>query len=97
MKRITRSDRPLLKQFKRWARVLLRVCPGYVYDPERLRDYIRGPNWDDADSGYAHYRLVVAAYGDELLGLCERMRGDGDAGMDEYRELLAEAEIMEVK
>ena len=75
--------------------MLLRVCPSYVYDPERLRGYIRGPNWDDADPYYAHFKSTIAIYGNELLGLFERMRGDGDAGMEEYRELLAEAGITE--
>lgn len=97
MKRITPGDRPLLKQFKRWARALLRVNPDYVRDPERLRSYIRGLNWDCADPEYAHYKVTITAYGSELLELFERMRKDGDAGMDEYRELLAEAEIKEEK
>lgn len=95
-KRIAKDDRPLLRQFKRWARGLLRVNPDYVQDPKRLRDYIRGPNWDDPDLTYAHYRLTVAVYGKELLGLFERLRADGDAGLDEYRGLLAESGIKEV-
>ena len=95
MKRIARSDCPLLRQFKRWAKGLMRVNPDYVQNPGRLRDYIRGPNWDDPDLTYAHYMLTVAGYGKELLGLFERMREDGSTGMDEYRKLLAEAEIEE--
>lgn len=80
-----------------WARLLLQVSPRYVRDPERLRGYIRGPNWDAPGPEYAHYKSTVTLYGNELLGLFERMREDGDAGIDEYRKLLAEAEIMEVK
>lgn len=95
MKRISGGDRPLLRQFKRWARALSRVSPIYVRDPERLKDYVRGPNWDNPDCGYAHYRETVAAYGEELLGLFERMREDGRT--EEYRGLLAEVGIEEVK
>lgn len=95
MRRITRGDSLLLKQFKRWAGSLMKANPDYVTDPERLRDYVRGPNWNDPDLTYAHYMLTVAGYGKELLGLFERLRADGDAGLDEYRGLLAQAGIKE--
>ena len=95
MKMTARSDCPLLRQFRRWAKGLMRVNPRYVRNPRRLRDYIRGPNWDDTDPEYAHYRLTVAAYGEDLLGLFERMRADGDAGLEEYRGLLRRAGITE--
>lgn len=96
MRRISRNDSPLLRQFKRWAAPLLRCNPGYVTDPGRLRDYIRGPNWDAAGPEYAHYRTFIELYGDELLGLFERLRAD-PVGLDEYRSLLEQAGIEEDK
>jgi hypothetical protein len=100
MKRITKDDGPLLVQFKRWAKHLLDVNPSYVQEPKKLQDYIQGPNWDKSDpyENYAHYRSTVAAYGDELLGVFERMRAaKWGEGLDEYRGLLKQAEIEEVQ
>lgn len=96
-KRIARRDGPLLRQFKSWAKGLMRVNPDYVQDPKRLRDYVRGPNWDAPFPDYAHYRSTIEFHGAELLGLFERLRADGNAGIEEYRQLLAEAGIEEAK
>lgn len=86
----------LLKQFKRWAKSLLKVNPGYVKDPSLLRRYVQGPNWDDPDWEYAHYKECIQAYGKELLGMFERLRtGNGDRGLEEYRSLLKAAGIEE--
>lgn len=88
----------LLKQFKRWAKSLLKANPDYVRDPERLRGYVKGPNWDHPDPEYAHYRDDVAFYGPELLGMFERLRaGNGEEGLAEYRALLNAAGIEERK
>lgn len=97
MNRISRGDRPLLRQFKSWAKGLMRVNPDYVQDPKRLRDYVRGPNWDDSNPDCAHYRSTIEFHGAELLCLFERLRADGEAGIEEYRKLLAEAGIEETK
>jgi len=98
MKRITKKDGPLLVQFKRWAKHLLDVNPGYVQEPKRLQGYIQGPNWDEPGVEYAHYRLTVAACGDELLAVFERMRAAKPGeGLDEYRDLLEQAGIEEVR
>lgn len=64
----------LKKQFRRWAKPLLRVNPEYVTDPERLLPYLRGPNWDAPDVEYAHYRGTVSSYGQELLEEFEKLR-----------------------
>lgn len=89
-------NKELLKQFKSWAKGLMKVNPGYVTDPERLRSYVQGPNWDHYDVEYAHYRDLVAQYGDELLGMFERLRaGKGEEGLEEYRSLLKAAGIEE--
>jgi hypothetical protein len=64
----------LLKQFKKWAKSLMKVNPDYVTDPERLLSYLRGPNWDATDVEYAHYRDTVSSYGQELLEEFERLR-----------------------
>lgn len=84
----------LLKQFKKWAKSLLKVNPDYVRDPRRLLSYIKGPNWDHSDVEYAHYRDTVAMYGKELLDEFERLRGlpDEDAVI-EYESLLSNAGI----
>ena len=98
MKKITKNDGPLLVQFKRWAKHLLDVNPGYVQEPKRLQGYIQGPNWDEPDVEYAHYRLQVSLYGDELLAVFERMRAAKlGEGLDEYRGLLKQAGIEEVR
>ena len=82
-------DPKLLRQFKRWAKSLLPVNPGYVKDPGRLRDYVKGPNWDAPHWEYAHYKKHVQMYGKELLDMFERLRaGTGEEGLVEYRSLL---------
>ena len=89
-------NKELLKQFKKWAKGLMKVNPSYVTDPERLRSYVQGPNWDRHDVEYAHYRDLVAQYGKELLGMFERLRaGKGEKGLEEYRSLLKAAGIGE--
>ena len=96
MKRISKKDRPLLQQFKRWARSLLEVNPGYVKRPTRLQSYIQGPNWNDAGVEYAHYMTTISLYGDELLEMFKRMRAaKWGEGLEEYRGLLSEAGIEE--
>lgn len=79
----------LLRQFKKWAKSLLKVNPDYVRDPRMLLPYIKGPNWDHPDVEYAHYRDTVAMYGKELAEEFERLRGipDEDA-VKEYMALL---------
>ena len=89
-------NKELLRQFKEWAESLLKVNPSYVTDPEKLRWYVQGPNWDHHDVEYAHYRDLVAQYGKELLGMFERLRaGKGEEGLEEYRSLLKAAGIGE--
>lgn len=89
-------DKKLLSQFKKWAKRLLKVNPGYVKDPDRLRCYVKGPNWDDDGIEYAYYKGTVSQYGQELLGMFERLRsGKGKKGLAEYRSLLAAAGIEE--
>lgn len=97
MKRISKNDSPLLKQFKRWAKSLLDINPAYVQEPELLQSYIKGPNWNDADPSLAHYKTTITLFGEELLGVFERMR-EGKIGenLDEYRGLLCRAGIDEV-
>lgn len=86
----------LLRQFKRWAKSLLKVNPSYVTDPALLRDYVKGPNWDHPYWGYAHYKERIALYGQELLGMFERLRaGNGEEGLAEYRSLLKAVGIEE--
>lgn len=91
-----RIDTRLLRQFKRWAKRLLKVNPGYVKDPSLLRWYVQGPNWDAPHWEYAHYKECIQAYGKELLSMFERLRaGEGDKGLEEYRSLLKAAGIEE--
>jgi hypothetical protein len=79
----------LLKQFKKWAKGLLKVNPDYVTDPERLLPYLRGPNWDNPDMEYAHYKMTVGMYGDELLAEFERLREmPHEDAVKEYMALL---------
>jgi hypothetical protein len=86
----------LLQQFRQWAKSLLKVNPGYVKDPARLRGYVQGPNWDASGCEYAHYKMQIRLYGDELLGMFERLRaGKGEEGLEEYRSLLKAAGIEE--
>ena len=89
-------DKNLLRQFKRWAKSLLKVNPSYVKEPALLRSYVQGPNWDGAHWEYAHYKGMVQLYGPELLGMFERLRaGKGEEGLKEYRSLLKAAGIEE--
>ena len=91
-------DPKLLAQFKRWAKSLLKVNPGYVKEPRRLRDYVKSPNWDAAHWEYAHYKERIELYGPELLGMFERLRaGKADEDLAEYRSLLKAAGIEEAK
>ena len=64
----------LMNQFRKWAKSLMKVNSEYVIDPGRLIPYIKGPNWDDLDIEYAHYRETVSFYGDELLEAFEELR-----------------------
>lgn len=87
----------LLKQFRKWAFRLLKVNPDYVQDPRRLRDYVKGPNWNAYECEYAHFRDTVSFYGEELLDMFERLRaGEGEEGLEEYRALLNAAGIEEM-
>lgn len=89
-------DKNLLRQFKAWAKSLLKVNPSYVKEPRLLRDYVQGPNWDIPHWEYAHYKERIALYGQELLGMFERLRaGSGEEGLAEYRSLLKAAGIEE--
>lgn len=89
-------NKELLRQFKNWAKHLLGCNPDYVKRPATLRDYVQGPNWDAADCEYAHYKERIALYGQELLGMFERLRaGTGEEGLAEYRSLLKAAGIEE--
>lgn len=96
MKKETKKEPELLKQFRKWAKSLMRVNPDYVQDPVLLRNYVNGPNWDDPDPEYAQYKTTIKCYGDELLGLFERLRSEPN-GIEEYRDLLKQAGIAEVK
>lgn len=92
------TDKNLLKQFKKWAKSLLKVNPRYVRNPYDLRWYVRGPNWDAAHWECAHYKERIEMYGPELLGMFERLRaGKGEEGLEEYRSLLKAAGIEEEK
>lgn len=89
-------DKNLLRQFKAWAKSLLKVNPRYVRNPYDLRWYVQGPNWDAAHWEYAHYKERIELYGPELLGMFERLRaGKGEDGLGEYRSLLKAAGIEE--
>lgn len=89
-------DKNLLKQFKNWAKSLLKVNPRYVKNPHDLRWYVQGPNWNAPDCEYAHYKTRISLYGDELLGMFERLRaGKGEEGLEEYRSLMKAAGIEE--
>lgn len=89
-------NKNLLNQFKRWAKSLLRVNSDYVKDVKRLRDYIRGPNWDAPDVEYAHYREYIGNYGEELLRFFEELRGDKDVSraLANYNALLIASGVL---
>ena len=74
MDKIRKSDSPLMRQYKQWAKSLLKVNPRYVTNPGDIVWYIKGPNWNDPEVDYAHYRFTVSLYGDELLEEFERIR-----------------------
>lgn len=85
----------LLKQFKKWAKSLMKVNPVYVTDPEWLLPYLRGPNWDDPDVEYAHYRNIVSSYGQELLEEFERLRKmPHEDAVKEYMALLNDSGLV---
>ena len=85
---------PLLTQFRKWAKKLLRFNPEYVLDAENLIDYIKGRNWDDSGVEYAHYKQTVAFYGKELLDFFEKLRElDRAEAIEEYNALLKRSGI----
>ena len=66
----------------------------YVTNPKDIVWYIKGPNWDDPDVEYAHYRLTVSLYGNELLKEFERIRSLPDEeAWSAYVELMKAAGI----
>lgn len=89
-------NKKLLNQFKRWAKSLLRTNPDYVKDVRRLRDYIKGPNWDAPDVECAHYREYIEAYGEELLKFFEELRSDKDVSrsLANYNALLIASGVL---
>lgn len=96
MRRISKSDSPLIRQFKRWAKGLLKVNPRYVTNPRDLVRYIKGPNWDAPDVEYAHYKETIGFYGSELLRKFEYIRSSSEGeAVAEYRALLEMAGIEE--
>ena len=96
MDRIRKSDSPLMRQYKEWAKSLLKVNPRYVVDPGSIVWYIKGPNWNDPDPEYAHYRFMISLYGDELLKKFEHIRSLPDKEAEaEYAELMKMAGITE--
>ncbi len=96
MDKISKNDSPLMRQYKRWAKSLLKVNPYYVTNPKDIVWYIKGPNWDDPDVEYAHYRLTVSLYGNELLNEFERIRSLPDEeAWSAYEELMKAAGITE--
>jgi len=96
MDRIKKSDSPLMRQYKKWAKDLLKVNPRYVTDPRSLVQYIKGPNWDNPDVEYAYYRTTINLYGDELLDKFEYIRSLPDKeAEDEYAALMRIAGITE--
>ena len=89
-----RGNSRMLRQFVKWAKRLRKVNPYYVDTPEALVSYIKGPNWDDPDVEYAHYKDAIGAYGEELLREFEAMRSlpNGDA-VARYREVAGMAGV----
>ena len=65
-------------------------------NPQDLIWYIKGPNWNDPDVDYAHYRMTISLYGKELLDKFERLRSLPEKkAIDEYKALLMIAGIKE--
>lgn len=96
MDKISKNDSPLMRQYKQWAKSLLKVNPRYVTNPKDIVWYIKGPNWKDPDVEYAHYRLTVSLYGDELLKEFERIRSlPNEEAWSAYAELMKAAGITE--
>ncbi len=84
----------LMAQYKKWAKHLMKVNPGYVTEPDRIVGYIKGPNWDDPEPEYAHYRYFIRAYGPELLDEFEAIRSlPSDKAKERYQKLLSESGI----
>ena len=91
MDRIKKSDTPLMKQYKRWAKYLLDCNPRYVTDPASIVWYIKGPNWDGCGT---YYRTTVKIYGKELLEKFEHIRSlPDDEAKAEYAELMKAAGV----
>ena len=96
MDRIKKSDSPLMRQYKEWAKHLLKVNPSYVVNPDDIVWYIKGPNWNDPDMEYAHYRSTIRLYGCELLEKFEHIRSlPNDQAKGEYGALMKMAGITE--
>ena len=94
MDRIKKSDSPLMRQYKLWAKDLLKVNPRYVVNPSAIVWYIKGSNWDEPGVEYAHYRATVRIYGSELLEKFEHIRSLPDEEAEaEYAELMEAAGI----
>lgn len=96
MNKIKTSDSPLMKQYKRWARSLLKVNPSYVTCPDNIVWYVKGPNWDEPHWEYAHYKDRISCYGKELLAEFEKMRAlPQNEACDVYRAMMKEAGVEE--
>lgn len=79
----------LESQFSAWAKGLLKGNPEYVNEPARLIGYIKGPNWDDSNIEYAHYKEFISRFGNELLSFFEELRAaDDKTAISKYQAAL---------
>lgn len=70
-----KSKRKKLKaQFRKWAKDLAKRNPECLKTPWSILSYLRSPNWDHPDPAYAHYKVLVKTYGDELVAEFEKLR-----------------------